>query len=229
MYKCIVIDDEPLARSLLEGHIAEIAFLTHLQSFKNALDAITFLNQNKVDVIFLDIQMPKLTGIDFLKSLHHHPKVILTTAYREYALESYEYEVVDYLLKPITFTRFLKAVNKLQENTVGKEEKAFSNEASSIFVQSNKKQIKVELEEVLYIESLKDYVKIHFLDKRVVVKEQLNQIQKRLPDTFLRTHRSYMVNTQKITAYTSKDIEIGDFEIPIGATYKDVVINYLKP
>ncbi len=228
MFKCIVVDDEPLALSLLEGYIAEVPILEHLVSFKNVMEAFAFLNKNKVDVIFLDIQMPKLTGIDFLKSIRNPPKVVLTTAYREYAIDSYEYGVVDYLLKPITFNRFFKAVNKLQMNNLELDKATTTSKIESIFVHANKKQIKIVLEEVLYIESLKDYVKIHFIDRRIIVKEHLSQILKSLPNTFLRVHRSYIINTKKISAYTAKDVEIGNFEIPIGGTYKTLVLNILK-
>lgn len=228
MFKCIVVDDEPLALSLLEGHIAEVPILKHVGSFKNAMDALAFLKKNEVDVIFLDVQMPKLTGIDFLKSIRNSPKVVLTTAYREYAVDSYEYGVLDYLLKPITFKRFFKTVDKLQLNNSEEGQPTTSGKIESIFVHANKKQIKIVLEEVLYIEGLKDYVKIHLLDRRVIVKEHLSQILNRLPDTFLRVHRSYIVNTQKISAYTAKDVEIGDLEIPIGGTYKTLVLNSLK-
>lgn len=228
MFRCIVVDDEPLARSLLEDHIAEVPILEHVGSFRNAMDAFAFLNKNQVDVIFLDIQMPKLTGFDFLKSIQNPPKVILTTAYREYALDSYEFGIVDYILKPITFDRFFKAVNKLQLSNLELDKPSKTSDVESIFVYANKKQIKIELEDVLYIESLKDYVKIHFLDKKVVVKEQLSQLLSRLPQTFLRVHRSYIVNTKKISAFTAKDIEIGTIEIPIGGTYKDLVLNNLR-
>ncbi|NQZ45850.1 MAG: response regulator transcription factor [Flavobacteriaceae bacterium] len=228
MLKCIVIDDEPLARSLLEGHIADVPVLEHLGSFKSAVAAHGFLQNHSVDVLFLDIQMPKLTGLDFLKTLTHPPQVILTTAYREYAVDSYEFGVVDYLLKPITFERFFKAVGKLQQPATPTEPREHASRQDAIFVQVNKKQLKIGLAEVLYIESLKDYVKIHLADRRVVVKEPLNQLLQRLPNTFLRVHRSYVVNTDQVTAYTAKDVEIGAQEIPIGGTYKEGVIDLLS-
>ncbi|MET1260592.1 LytTR family DNA-binding domain-containing protein [Flagellimonas sp. DF-77] len=228
MFKCIVIDDEPLARSLLEGHIADVPVLEHLGSFKSAVAAHGFLQTHSVDVLFLDIQMPKLTGLDFLKTLTHPPQVILTTAYREYAVDSYEFGVVDYLLKPITFERFFKAIGKLQQPTKSAEPREHSPRQEAIFVQANKKQLKINLAEVLYIESLKDYVKLHLADRRVVVKEPLNQLLQRLPNTFLRVHRSYVVNTDQVTAFTAKDVEIGTLEIPIGGTYKEGVLLVLK-
>nr|WP_299343705.1 response regulator transcription factor [Allomuricauda sp.] len=229
MIKCILVDDEPLARSLLEGHIAEIPYLELLGSFKNALEASDFLNQKKVDVIFLDIQMPKLMGLDFLSTLSNPPKVIFTTAYREYALDSYEFEAVDYLLKPITFSRFLKAVNKLTHSVQNVSNVDTENpDQDYMFVSSNKKQVKVIFDNISHIESLKDYVRIHLPQESLVIKEQLGSLVKDLPSHFIRVHRSYVVNSQKITAYTAQDIEIASFEIPIGGKYKEYVFSYLK-
>ncbi|MEM8999288.1 MAG: response regulator transcription factor [Bacteroidota bacterium] len=229
MIKCILVDDEPLARSLLEAHIAEIPYLQLLGSFKNALEASAFLSNEMVDVVFLDIQMPKLTGIDFLSVISNPPKVIFTTAYREYALESYEFETVDYLLKPITFPRFLKAVNKLtnhvQQLSKGENKQPVKD---YLYVTNNKKQVKVVLDNVSHIESLKDYIRIHLVNETLVIKEQLGRIVEELPPHFIRVHRSYVINTKKITAYTTHDIEIGKLEVPIGGKYKEYVFHYLK-
>ncbi|WP_422860246.1 LytR/AlgR family response regulator transcription factor [Flagellimonas sp. S174] len=229
MIKCILVDDEPLARSLLEGHIAEIPYLELLGSFKNALEASDFLNKKKVDVVFLDIQMPKLTGLDFLGTLSNAPKVIFTTAYRQYALDSYEFEAVDYLLKPITFSRFLKAINKLTHSvqSVSKVEIESPN-PDFMFVSSNKKQVKVVFDKISHIESFKDYIRIHLPNESLVIKEQLGNILKDLPSHFIRVHRSYVINSRKVTAYTARDIEITSLEIPIGGKYKEYVFGYLK-
>lgn len=229
MIKCILVDDEPLARSLLEGHIAAVPFLEHCGSFKNAILAADFLTKNKVDLIFLDIQMPMLTGIQFLKTLSRPPKVIFTTAYREYAIESYELEVADYLLKPITFERFFKAVSKL--NIPVQTTPSVTSQASpeTIFVQSNKKHIKVVLDDILYVESLKDYLKIHQKEGVLVIKERISHFVTQLPpNRFLQVHRSYIVNTAAVTAFTQLDVEIGAVEIPIGGKYKEGVLNVLK-
>lgn len=229
MIKCIVVDDEPLARSLLESHIEEVPFLEHCASFKNAILASEFLANNKVDLIFLDIQMPVLTGIELLKSLMNAPKVIFTTAYREYAVESYEFEVVDYLLKPITFDRFFKAVHKLSRTAPNQDARILETVPPYIFVQSNRKYIKVILDEVMYVESLKDYLKIHFEDRILVVKERISAFAKLLPSqNFLQVHRSYIVALNKITAFTQQDIEIHKIEIPIGGSYKEEVLALLK-
>jgi len=227
--KCIVVDDEPLARELLETHIAAVPFLEHLGSFKNAILAAEFLRTTTVDVVFLDIQMPMLTGVDFIKTIPHLPPVIFTTAYREYAVESYELDVIDYLLKPITFDRFFKAVSKVQRpSTTTSVQKEAQQAIDYLFVQVNKKQVKLLLDEVLYIESDKDYLKIHLKDKRLVIKEPLHQLLQKLPDHFLRVHRSYIVNQNHITAFTQQDIEIGKLEIPIGGLYKESVLTILK-
>ncbi len=229
MIKCIVVDDEPLARALLESHIAEVPYLKLIGSYKNALQASDFLAREAVDLIFLDIEMPKLTGLDFLRSIANPPSIIFTTAYREYALESYDFEAIDYLLKPITFPRFLKAVNKLlnKDKDLTKP-RGEVQEREYLFLNVNRKKVKVVLEEIAYIESLKDYIRIHFADDKLVVKEQLGRIMEYLPPFVLRVHRSYAVNTKKITAYTMDDIEIGPLEIPIGGKYKDQVFAYLR-
>mgnify|MGYP000309563377 CR=1 FL=1 len=232
MMTCIVVDDEPLARSLLEQHIADVPFLEHLGSFKNALLAAQFLATNQVDVLFLDLQMPKLTGIDFLKSLQRPPIVIFTTAYREYAVESYELQAQEYLLKPITFKRFFTAVSRLQI-VAPKSMEIASQETTiapaHIFVQVNKKHVKVILPEVRYIESIKDYLKIHTTAETLVIKERISHFIEQLPDDpFLRVHRSYIVNRYHITAFTQQDIEIGNIEIPIGGKYKEHVLGILK-
>ncbi len=229
MIKCIVVDDEPLARSLLETHIAQVPFLEHLGSFKNAVLASDFLSRNVVDLILLDIQMPMITGIDFLKSLQAPPKIIFTTAYREYAVESYELQVVDYLLKPITFSRFFQAVSKLNIDQI-KDSPKSSLGIDHIFVQVNKKNIKVVLDSIVYVESLKDYLKIHTVTETIVVKDRISAFEKVLPqDKFLRVHRSYIVSLDKVTAFTHQDVEIGKIEIPIGGSFKEQVLRTLKP
>ena len=229
MIKCILVDDEPLARSLLEGHIATIPYLELCGSFKNAILAADFLSKNQVDVLFLDIQMPMLTGIQFLKNLKNPPQVIFTTAYREYAVESYELEVVDYLLKPITFERFFKAVSKLTAPTANSSEIKPDAVSQAIFVQSNKKHIKVILEDILYVESIKDYLKIHRKEGVLVIKERISHFVTQLPpDRFLQVHRSYIVRIAAVTAFTQLDVEIGNMEIPIGGKYKEGVVQMLK-
>ena len=226
MIKSIIIDDEPLARDLLKAHIAEVPFLTLEKSFKNAVLASEYLLKNKIDLIFLDIQMPLINGIDFLKSLANPPQIIFTTAYRKYAIESYELQVADYLLKPITFKRFFKAVSRLKSSNDDNEEN-FS--IDYLFVQANKKHHKIILNDILYAESLKDYLKIHMKDKRLVIKERISSFIEKLPSNrFIQVHRSFIVSLDKITGFTSKDLEIGDIEIPIGGNFKERTMNILK-
>lgn len=227
MIKCIVVDDEPLARSLIEGHIKEVPFLELVGSFKNAVLASEFLSKNAVDLIFLDIQMPMLSGMEFLRSLGNPPQVIFTTAYREYALESYELQVADYLLKPITFARFFKAVSKLKVKEA--QDSSTNDGPDHLFVKINKKHLKVVLDEILYAESMKDYLKIHLKDDVLVIKQPISSFIKSLPkEKFLQVHRSYVVALDKITAFTQQDVEIGEIEIPIGGLFKERVIDTLQ-
>ena len=229
--KCIVVDDEPLAIEIMESYVSKVEQLHLLGSFRNAISAFTFLQENNVDLIFLDIQMPKLSGIDFIKTLKHPPKVIFTTAFREYALEGFELEIVDYLLKPIPFDRFLKAVAKVLHQPVispvsnTKHEPAPDN---YVFFKVDKKMIKTKMTEVLYIESIKDYVKVKTSDKEIVTQQKISYLEESLPrEQFLRIHRSFIVNLEKIDAYSATDVEIGKHSIPIGRNYKNDVMKVL--
>jgi len=230
---CIIIDDEPLAIELIKDHVSKFSNLEVIGTCQNAIEGLEMLKSNHVDLMFLDIQMPTLTGIEFLKSLSNPPKVIFTTAYREYALESYELEVVDYLLKPISFDRFFKAINKFlkTETPVQKSQpKTIEKEGTSsyIYVNVNKKHHRINYDDILYAESLKDYVRIHTTSTSITTKEKISDFESKLPSYFLRTHRSYIVNTRKISAYTMHDIEIGNIEIPIGISYKQQVLGELN-
>lgn len=224
MYRCIVVDDEELARRLIKRHLSELEDFELVASCESAVEAIKVIQEEAIDLMFLDIEMPLLKGTDFLKNLNKKPKVIFTTAFREYALEGFELNVVDYLLKPINFTRFLKAVEKFLEHTNKGVE---STEPTHTFVQSNKKNIKIILSDVLYIVSMKEYVQVHFKDRNVVFKGSITAFEQNLNSSFVRIHRSYIVNLNKITAYTKSDIEIGEIEIPIGDSYKNNVLNRL--
>jgi len=231
--KCLIIDDEPLAIQLIEDHVSKFSNLEIVAACQNAIEGFEVLKSQQVDLIFLDIQMPMLTGIEFLKSLSNPPKVIFTTAYREYAIESYELEVVDYLLKPISFHRFFKAINKYLKSPENKSvtvtaESKLDDSTRHIYVNMNKKHHKILFADILYAESLKDYVRIHTSDAKFITKEKISDFEKKLPSFFLRTHRSYIVNTHKITAFTSQDIEFGNIEIPIGINYKQGILEILK-
>ena len=225
--RCIIIEDEPLAAEILQDYIAELSQLQLLGTFPDAIFGLDFLRQNEVDLIFLDLHLPKLKGFDFLKTLKNPPKVIVTTAYHQYAVESYELEVVDYLLKPIEFSRLLQAVNKLDSKTL-KQEKAVEETQTAkpkhVFFNVNKKKVKVDLDDISYIESLKEYVKIYLSNSTIITKFQIGEIEKMLEDIeLIRIHRSYLVAKSKITAYSSTTVEINGIELPIGRSYKKIV------
>ncbi|WP_338766257.1 response regulator transcription factor [Bernardetia sp. ABR2-2B] len=231
---CLIVEDEPLAAQLLEKHISNFSYLNLVSICTNAISAFEVLNTEKIDLIFLDIQMPVLDGVKFAKSLKNPPSIIFTTAYRNYAVESYELEVVDYLLKPITIERFLKSMDKYfsKNNTISvpkylPKQVSQEDEKTYFFINVNKKHIKVNFEEIEYIESLKDYVGIYVKAKRHVTKLKISDLETSLPSYFLRIHRSYIVNKNHITAFTMQDIEIGKMEIPIGDSYKERVVNAL--
>ena len=229
--RCIAIDDEPLALQVIEAHIQQIPDVELVASFNNPIEALEKLKDTSIDLIFLDIEMPLFNGIEFVKALKSPPKIIFTTAYRNYAIESYELDVIDYLLKPISFIRFFKAVNKYKSLintsvTTKVEEEVVLND--HMYVNSNKKFIKINYKDVLYVESIKDYVKIHLEETMVITKDSITNFERKLSHHFLRIHRSFIVNTLKVTAFTKVDVEIGDKEIPIGASYKEAVIAFLK-
>jgi len=222
--KCLIIDDEPLAQNVIENYLKNFSFIDLVAKCENAVVALEWMKKQKVDLIFLDISMPFISGIDFIKTLQNPPAIILTTAHKEFAIESYELNVVDYLLKPISFERFLKAINKLNIHTseVIKPVINDSENDAFIYVKSEKKNVKILFKEILFIESLKDYIKIHTLDKTIITQVSISAIEQRLPDNFLRIHRSFIIAKDKITAYTQHDFEIGKHQIPIGRNYKTV-------
>lgn len=233
--QCLIVDDEPLAIQLLKSHVEQISLLEVAATCDNALAAFEVLKSQPVDLLFLDIQMPMLTGVEFLKSLPNAPKVIFTTAYRDYAMEGYELNIVDYLLKPITFERFFKSINKYLELTKTAQTQTTANQPAvpkrddvHIYVNVNKKHHKVRFADIRYIESLKDYLRIHTTTESLVTKEKIGEFVEKLPQGFLRVHRSFIVNQLHITAFTATDIEIGQVEIPIGGNYKLEVTERLK-
>jgi DNA-binding LytR/AlgR family response regulator len=232
-YKCLIVEDEPLAAEVLQDYISQVPFLEIKGICTDALFALDCLQKESIDLIFLDIHLPKLKGLDFLKILKNPPKVILTTAYHEYALQGYEFGVLDYLLKPIGFGRFLQAVNKLSQanptKSIEKEELITPTERVFHFFNVDKKKIKVYEDDILYIESLKEYVRIFTKHQTLITKFQLGQIEELLNKTnFVRTHRSFLVAKDKIEAYTATHIEIANKEIPIGRNYKELVMNIIE-
>ena len=228
--RCIIVDDEPLAIEILESYVAKVEQLQLVSTFRNAVSAFTFLQQHSVDLIFLDIQMPKLSGIDFLKTLKNPPRVIFTTAFRDYALQGFELEIVDYLLKPIPFDRFLKAVAKVLHqpatNSTGSKPDVVPD--NDVYFKVDKKMIKTKMADVLYIESIKDYVKVKTPEREIVTQQKISYLEESLPrEQFLRIHRSFIVNLEKIDAYSATDVEIGKLSIPIGRNYKNDVMKIL--
>jgi len=228
----MIVDDEPLAVELMSSHVDKMDQLELVATANNPIEAIGLLKEHSVDLLFLDIQMPVLTGIELVKALRNRPDVIFTTAYRDYAVESYELDVVDYLMKPITFVRFVQSVNKYitKKSDIEKVDKkpTSSTTNESIYVNVNRRYVKVIFEHINYIESVKDYIHIHTRTDTVITKETISNFETKLPSQFLRIHRSFIVNRSKITAFTNHDVEIDTKEIPIGGSYRDLVISELK-
>ncbi|MDC0231305.1 LytTR family DNA-binding domain-containing protein [Aureispira] len=228
----IIVDDEPLAQEVLETYISKFPALTLISKCNNAIEALEVLDNNSVDLIFLDIQMPQISGIDFLKTLATPPLVIFTTAFSEYAIDGFELNVVDYLLKPISLERFAKAVNKaikqLQENTENIGNRTETT-ADYIFVKADKKLIKLHFNDIFYIEGLKDYVILHTPQKRIVTLQTMKSLEIKLPpDIFMRIHRSYIVNLSKISIVEGNTVHINNKIIPIGKNYKDILLSLIN-
>lgn len=227
--KCLIVDDEPMARDVIRRYIEQVSSLQVAGEFGNAIDATLFLQANSVDIIFLDIRMPQLSGTDFVRSLRNVPKIIFTTAHKEYAHEGFELDVVDYLLKPIRFDRFLRAVNKAfpsrqheaeaAKHATGPETKFAS---PFIYLKVDRKMIKVMLDEILYIESDKDYVKIFTTGSTIITRQTISSIEAMLSENkFLRIHRSFIVSLARIKSFTNEIVEIGNKELPIGKLYRN--------
>lgn len=229
---CVIVDDEPVARNVLETFVAKIPNLELVKSCKNAMEAFEVANQQKIDIFFLDINMPDISGLSLAKSINQKAKIIFTTAYREYAVDGFNLQAVDYLLKPISFDRFLQSIHKYFEGVsfidseIKIEKSVLKNDF--IFVRSERKMIKINFDEIRYVESLSDYIKIHSADKTITTRETISNIETKLPaKNFLRIHRSYIVNLKKMNSYTNEFVEIGKNAIPISRTYKENVLKKL--
>ena len=230
-YSCLIVEDEPLSAEILTDYIRQVPFLELRSVCADAIYAMELLQKEKIDLLFLDIHLPKLKGMEFLESLRHPPRVIIISAYKDYALQAFELNVVDYLLKPIRFNRFLKAVNKLDQQSDNKpySPPAETRERTYFFFSVGKKKVKVFLDEILYIESLREYVRITTRDKNILTKFQLSAIEELLSrNNFIRIHRSFIVAKDKINAFTATDVEINNKQIPIGRSYKELVIGLLE-
>ncbi len=226
--RCLVIDDEPLAQRVIERYAENLSYLQIVKKCNTAIEAIEVLHHESIDLLFLDINMPKLTGIDFLRTLKNPPLVIITTAYAEYAIQGYELDVVDYLMKPFAFERFYKAVQKAEEILNAREIQHFENkelekgEDDFIFVKSSKKTYKVNLSDILYIEALGDYVKIHTTDKMIVSYQSLKNIETLLPPKqFPRIHKSFIIALSRIDLIEGNQVKIRDRMLPVGTNFKN--------
>jgi two-component system LytT family response regulator len=229
--RCIIVDDEPMARDVIKRYVQQMPKLKLLAEFGNAIDATIFLQEQPVDIIFLDIKMPQLTGTEFVRSLHTIPKIVFTTAHKEYAHEGFELDVTDYLLKPIRFDRFLRAVNKAfpQKQQEVEPTAMISNEntpgASFIYLRVDRKMIKVLLDDILYIESNKDYVKVYTDKGYFITRQTIASVEAMLSDSkFIRVHRSYIISLSKLKSFTAELVEVGNKELPIGRLYRNVFL-----
>ena len=241
---CIIVEDEPLARQLLEQYVRKVPHLELLKAFSNPLEALDFLRNNEVDILFSDIQMPEITGITLLKILQKKPLIILTTAYSEYAIEGYELDVIAYLLKPITFEKFLKAVEKAtqlksEKQPLIEEKKSLYTEGGTapipadiqqfIFVKDGTKLVKIRLPDILYIEGLKDYVSIYTREKKIVTLQTLKSLETQLPDNqFIRIHNSYIVSLEGIDVIDKERVQIGKSFLPISDTYRKAFKEFIE-
>lgn len=229
---CMIVDDEPIARDIIAAHVEKIPSLNLIASCKNVVDATEVLRSQEVDLVFLDINMPEISGLSLAKTIQNKTKVIFTTAYREYAIDGFDLHAVDYLLKPISFDRFLTAVHKFFDVSKGSQEKQKVEEPSRndyFFVRSERKMIKINFAEILYVESLSDYVKLHLQTRTIVTRETISNIETKLPvDRFLRTHRSFIVSIEHISSYTNEYVEVANKAISISRSYKEQVLKKLE-
>lgn len=224
-HTCIIVDDEPLAQDVLENYVNKFEGLDLVGKCSNAYEAMEMLRTSKAQIVFLDIQMPGITGLEFLRALPERPAVIFTTAHAEHALEGFELDAMDYLLKPFSFDRFAKAVNKaIHYLTLEKQEEQLANSdvEDHIFVKADKKMVKINLNDILYIEGLKDYVMIFIPGQRIITLQTMKNLEERLPSgKFVRVHRSFIIAVDKLKSIANHSVEIGPKQIPIGKNYKE--------
>jgi DNA-binding LytR/AlgR family response regulator len=224
--KCLLADDEPPARELLASYINRLDDLEVSVQCTDALETFNFLQKNEIDLLFLDIQMPGMNGLELIKSLHHKPHIVLTTAYREYAVEGFELDVLDYLVKPVSFERFLKTISKyhhysVSNNSTDAKSEPATFETAYMFFKVNKEMIKIFLKDILYIESIKDYIRIVTDDKSYITYQRINYMEEKLPENrFARIHKSFIVALPKIKTFRSDTVKIGALDLPVGRHYK---------
>jgi two-component system LytT family response regulator len=234
MIRCLVVDDEPLALDILEDYISKVPFLTLVKTTTSAIEGLSLVQSDAIDLVFLDVQMPELTGIQFLKIINGKCDVVLTTAYSQYALDGYDLDVVDYLLKPIAFDRFYKAAQKVMQSSGGSQSAPSEQLASSgahdfIFVKTEHKIQKIYLDDILYIEGLKDYISIFTKSERIITLQNMKKMEESLPaKSFIRVHKSYIVAVGKIESIERSRIQIGEKIIPIGDTYREYFFKQIE-
>ena len=235
---CIIVDDEAIAREIIATHLSKIDYIEVKAQCKNAIEAFNYISNNQVDLVFLDINMPEISGISFAKSINKSIRIIFTTAYRDYAVEGFDLQAVDYLLKPISFERLIQAVNRYIDVNTSSEEYLTEtlDHNDFIFVRANRRMLKVNFDAIIYIESLSDYIKIHLnasaLDhpnETIVTRETISAIEAKLPKhQFLRIHRSYIVRLSKIQSFTNEEVTVNRKALPISRSYKKDVLKHLE-
>ncbi len=229
---CIIVDDEAIAREVIATHLSKIKNITIVKSCSNAIEAFNCISNNTIDLVFLDINMPEISGIAFAKSINKNIKIIFTTAYRDYAVEGFELQAVDYLLKPIAFERLLKAVNTYFEvyNTNTEDNiKTIESTTDFMFVRSDRRMLKIDFNNIVYIESYSDYIKIHLPNETIVTRETISAIEAKLPkQQFMRIHRSFIISIQNISSFTNEHITINKQALPISRSYKKEVLAKLE-
>jgi len=227
-FNCLIVDDEPVAQRIIANYLADLPDFEIEQTCLHAIEAMTVLESKKIDLMFLDIEMPKLKGLSFLKTLKDPPHVIITTAHREYALEGFELEVIDYLLKPISFERFIKAINrfkKIQQSTLSSGINKTEKHTDIIYIKSNRKTIKLSQSDINYIESMNNYIIFHVNEQKYIVYSSMTDMLNQLNNSFIKIHKSYVVNKERVTAFTKEQVSIGQIDLPVGKAYKEILKN----
>jgi len=228
---CLIVDDETIAREIIESHVSKIKHVQVVASSGSAMEAFNYINNQQVDLVFLDINMPEISGISFAKSINKDIKVIFTTAYRDYAVEGFELKAVDYLLKPVSFERLKKALDTYFDlyGTITETDTSSVEVSDFMFVRSDRKMIKIDYDAIIYIESYSDYLKIHLENDTIVTRETISAIEAKLPkQQFLRIHRSYIISIKYIQSYSNEHITINKQALPISRTYKKSVLQFLE-